>query len=66
MRPAADWATLRGLVHVRAILGNIGSIMLPGQLTVSQTGSAFNAAGELIDEKKRESAETLTARSLIC
>jgi chromate reductase, NAD(P)H dehydrogenase (quinone) len=40
---------LRGLVHVRAILGNIGVIVLPQQVAVSRAGDAFDDQGRLKD-----------------
>jgi NAD(P)H-dependent FMN reductase len=42
---------LRGLVHVRAILGNIGVTVLPDQVAVSKAYEAFNEDGSLADEK---------------
>jgi len=45
---------LRGLVHVRAILGNIGCIVLPGQIAISAAFKAFNDDGSLADEKKHQ------------
>lgn len=42
---------LRGLVHVRAILGNIGVVVLPNQLAVSRAFEAFNPDGTLKDAK---------------
>ena len=44
---------LRGLTHLRSILGNIGVLVLPGQITISQAHEAFDAAGILKDERKR-------------
>ena len=43
---------LRGLVHLRAILGNIGVTVLPDQVAVSGAGSAFREDGSLTDEKQ--------------
>jgi NAD(P)H-dependent FMN reductase len=43
---------LRGLVHLRSILGNIGMIVLPDQVTVPVAHEAFTEAGELEDEAK--------------
>ena len=42
---------LRGLVHVRAILGNIGVTVLPDQVAVSRAFEAFDDDGQLRDEK---------------
>lgn len=42
---------LRGLVHVRAILGNIGVLVIPNQLAISQAHQAFDADGSLKDEQ---------------
>ncbi len=47
---------LRGLVHLRAILGNIGVLVLPDQVTVSNAHEAFNEDGQLKDPKKLEQA----------
>jgi len=48
---------LRGLVHVRAILGNIGVIVLPQQFALVKAGDAFDDQGNLIDDKQRKMAE---------
>lgn len=45
---------LRGLVHVRALLGNIGCIVLPGQLAVGGADKAFDADGMLADQSRRD------------
>ncbi len=52
---------LRGLVHLRAILGNIGVVVLPDQVTVSAASSAFDDAGALKDEGKRKQVEGLAS-----
>lgn len=44
---------LRGLVHVRSILGNIGVLVLPDQQAVSNAFQAFDENGNLKDEKQR-------------
>ena len=41
---------LRGLVHVRAILGYLGAIVLPKQHAVSSAGDAFDHDRKLVDE----------------
>jgi NAD(P)H-dependent FMN reductase len=45
---------LRGLVTLRSILGNIGTIVLPGQFALSKAHEAFNADGTLKDAKQAE------------
>ena len=52
---------MRGLVTVRSILGNIGVIVLPGQVAVSKAGEAFAADGSLNDAKRQASIEKLGA-----
>ncbi len=55
---------LRGLVHLRAILGNIGILVLPDQVTISAAHEAFDETGNLVDERKRKQIENL-ARKLV-
>jgi len=55
---------LRGLVHLRAILGNIGVLVVPEQLAVGRAQEAFGPDGELRDEKQRASLQSV-ARSLV-
>ena len=52
---------LRGLVAVRALLGNIGVIVLPGQVAVSKAHEAFGEDGDLVDGKQRESVHGVGA-----
>jgi NAD(P)H-dependent FMN reductase len=42
---------LRGLVHVRSILGNLGAIVLPTQVAVSKARDALSDEGTLVDER---------------
>jgi NAD(P)H-dependent FMN reductase len=44
---------LRGLVHLRAILGNIHVLVLPDQVAVQRASEAFNTDGSLKDEKQQ-------------
>ena len=50
---------LRGLVHVRAILGNIGVLVLPDQLAISKANEAFDDTGRLKDPKLQTGVEEL-------
>ena len=43
---------LRGLVHLRSILGNIGIIVLPDQVSVSSAHEALDESGKLKDARK--------------
>jgi len=45
---------LRGLVHLRSILGNIGMLVIPQQFALSGAYGKFDDAGALSDEKSRE------------
>jgi len=53
---------MRGLVHVRSIFGNIGSIVLPEQLALPTAQDAFTDDGKLKDEKKHKALENLVDR----
>jgi NAD(P)H-dependent FMN reductase len=54
-----SYGGLRGLVHVRAILGNIGVIVLPEQLAVGKAHEAFSLDGSMQNPKMQESVEAL-------
>ena len=45
---------LRGLVHVRAIFGNLGCVVLPDQVAVPKAREAFDADGGLVDPQQHE------------
>ena len=53
---------LRGLVHVRAILGNIQVTVLPEQVAVPQAHEAFDDNGGLKDDTLRGKVEGLGAK----
>ena len=55
---------LRGLVHLRSILGNIGVLVLPDQVAISKAHEAFDAAGHLKDARKSEQVAKLV-RNLV-
>ena len=50
---------LRGLVHLRSILGNIGVIVLPDQISVAKAQEAFQPDGSLTDAKQQAGIEAL-------
>jgi NAD(P)H-dependent FMN reductase len=52
---------LRGLVHVRAILGNIHVLVLPDQVAVPRAFEAFAPDGSLKDPKQQTSVAKLGA-----
>jgi chromate reductase, NAD(P)H dehydrogenase (quinone) len=45
---------MRGLVHLRSILGNIGMHVLPDQISIATAHEAFDGAGQLKHEGKRD------------
>jgi len=56
---------LRGLVHVRSILGNIGVLVVPEQVAVGNATSAFNETGEGLSGEITRSMLDKTVRRLI-
>lgn len=52
---------LRGLVHLRAILGNMGVTVLPDQVAVGQAYQAFTPEGSLADAKQDQRVRQLGA-----
>ncbi len=50
---------LRGLVHVRSILGNIKVTVIPDQVAVSKAHEAFNEDGTMKDEKQQQSVRNI-------
>jgi NAD(P)H-dependent FMN reductase len=55
---------MRGLVHVRSILGNIGVIVLPDQVAVPGAFGVFDEDGAMTDDRQREKVESL-AKELV-
>ena len=52
---------LRGLVHLRAILGSINMLVLPMQVALPSAFSAFNEDGTLLDENNQKKIDALAA-----
>ncbi len=50
---------LRGLVHLRSILGNINVLVLPDQISIPNADTAFDADGRLVDGAKHSGIEGL-------
>ena len=50
---------LRGLVHLRSILSNIGVLVIPDQVAVGEAYVAFDDGGALVDERRRASVQGL-------
>ena len=55
---------LRSLVTVRSILGNIGVLVFPDQVTISKAHEAFDDAGKFKDERKSQQVAKL-AKGLV-
>jgi len=53
---------LRGLVHLRAILGNIKVLVLPEQVAVSKANEAFLPDGALKDAKQQASVQNVARK----
>ena len=48
-----------GLVHLRAMLGNINVLVIPDQISVPRAHEAFNSDGSLKDAKQQSGVEGL-------
>jgi chromate reductase len=53
---------LRGLVTVRSILENIGVMVIPDQIAISQANDAFDSNDNLTDQKKAEQVKQIGRR----
>ena len=53
---------LRGVVHVRAILENMGMMVLPNQVAVSKAHEAFDEQGNLNDKKQEHKVKSIGAK----
>jgi len=52
---------MRGLVTVRSILGNIGVLVVPTQFALGKAHEAFDAEGNLTDDRARKSLESVVS-----
>ena len=59
---AGGFGGVRSLTHVRTILGNIGVLVLPEQVTISQAMRAFQPDGSIQDEGMQARVTRLGAR----
>jgi len=50
---------IRCLVHLRAILGNIGAIVIPKQMCLGKAHEAFTEDGNLVSEAKNKSLQSV-------
>ncbi len=55
---------LRGLVHVRAILGNIGVFVVPAQHALGNASQAFASDGTLADTKQADRVRAVVAETI--
>ncbi|MBL9129793.1 MAG: NAD(P)H-dependent oxidoreductase [Verrucomicrobiaceae bacterium] len=53
---------IRGLVHLRAILGNIGVLVLPDQVALPKAHEAFDADGRLKEERPAKQIDALAGK----
>ncbi|HBK99597.1 MAG TPA: NADPH-dependent FMN reductase [Microcoleaceae bacterium UBA10368] len=53
---------MRGLVHLRSILGNINVLVLPDQKSIPKAYEAFNTDETMTDAKQQEAVENLGAK----
>ncbi len=53
---------LRGLVHLRSILGNIHVLVLPDQISIVKADQAFNPDGSLKDAKKQDKVNDISRK----
>ena len=53
---------LRGLVHLRQLLTNLGVLVVPDQIAVSKAGQAFTEDGALTDPGQQASVAAIAER----
>ncbi|HMK32327.1 MAG TPA: NAD(P)H-dependent oxidoreductase [Nitrosopumilaceae archaeon] len=50
---------LRGLVHIRSILGNIGVLVIPDQVAIAKAHEAFNSDGTLKNKTQEDQVKNI-------
>lgn len=55
---------MRGLVHLRSILGNIGVLVVPNQFALAKAYEKFDEGGQLKDPKELESVRGVVTKVL--
>ena len=55
---------LRGLVHVRSILSNIGAFVLPDQVAIGNAFEAFDETGKLKDVTLSQRVDVLAQKAV--
>lgn len=55
---------MRGLVHLRSILGNIGVWVMPDQVALPKAHEAFDESGDLTDDGSRSRIQSLAENLL--
>lgn len=55
------WGGMRGLVHLRDILGNIGVTMVPSEAAVPKAHEAFDENGSLLDEQTSKRVQSVAS-----
>lgn len=50
---------VKGLVHTRAVFGNIGCLVLPKQVNLGKAAKAFDDTGQIADHDKQQEVQRL-------
>ena len=52
---------MRGLVHVRSILGNVGVTVIPQQFALGGAFQAFDKSGNLLEDRSKGGVEKVVS-----
>jgi NAD(P)H-dependent FMN reductase len=58
------WGGIRGLRHMREILSALGSLVVAPQVNITNAFSAFDQAGELIDQPNKDAVKTMLDKAI--